>query len=231
MTTTSSAVPTPPAAGSADSGSGRKSGAKRLSPLALVGLVGAVVVAGVLVARLLLSLFQPHLYAGTVLQSPTPAPDMSSLSLASGEPLDIAGFEGDVVLLYFGYTNCPDVCPTTLSTAARARQGLSPTERDRTHVMMISVDPARDPLDELQAYVEFFDPDFIGVSGNDADIKRAATQYGVFYALGDGTEASGYTVDHTANLLGIGPDGRLRVIWAPDVTSDALQSDIEELLS
>lgn len=195
-----------------------------------LGLLLTVVVAGFFAARILVGLFQPHLYSGTVLQSPTPAPAMEGLVLANGEPLDMAAFEGDVVMLYFGYTNCPDVCPTTLSTAARARAALSEAEQERAHLVMVSVDPNRDPVDELQGYVEFFDPDFVGAGGTADDIATAAAQYGVYYVLNGDDVDEGYTVDHTANLLGVGPDGRLRVIWAPDVSSNALQADIEALL-
>lgn len=203
---------------------------RRRSRLRMLGLVLAVALLGVITARFLVSTFQPHLYSGTVLQSPSPAPAMDGLTLASGEPLDIAAYDGDVVLLYFGYTNCPDVCPTTLSGAARARSSLSSEDRERTHLLMVSVDPARDPLPELQSYVEFFDTDFLGVGGSADDIHTAATRYGIYYVLNEGDVESGYTVDHTANLLGIGPDGRLRVVWAPDVSSDALAADIQELL-
>lgn len=190
----------------------------------------AVVALAVVVARLLLAAFQPHLYTGTVFQSPTPAPAMTGLSTAPGQPFDITAFEGDVVLIYFGYTNCPDVCPTTLATAAQARASLSAGQRDRTQLVMVSVDPDRDPLDDLQRYVEFFDPDFIGVGGPMADIEKAATQYGIYFAVGESDPTIGYTIDHTASLLGIGPDGTLRVVWSPDVTGDALASDIAALL-
>ena len=142
----------------------------------------------------------------------------------------MADYDGDVVILYFGYTNCPDVCPTTLSTVARAKAGLSADDQERTHLVMVSVDPERDSIDDLQSYVEFFDSDFLGVGGAADDIHTAATRYGIYYVLnGDDVEA-GYTVDHTANLLAVGPDGALRVIWAPDVTSDDLAADIDELL-
>jgi len=209
---------------------------RRSSRLVTLGLVLGAVVVGLITARLLLSAFQPHFYAGTVLQSPTSAPALDGLALANGEPLDMAAFEGDVVMLYFGYTNCPDVCPTTLSTAARARESLSEADRARTQLVMVSVDPERDQIDDLQTYVEFFDADFLGAGGSAEDIHTAATRYGIYYVLNnddltDGEAADpNYTVDHTANLLGVAPDGSLRVIWAPDVTSDALADDLQELL-
>lgn len=203
---------------------------RRWVSMRTLALVLVAIALGFVTARFLVSVFQPHLYSGTVLQSPSPAPALDTLTLASGEPVDLASYEGDVVLLYFGYTNCPDVCPLTLSDAAQARQSLSSEDRERTHLLMVSVDPARDSLADLQTYVEFFDPDFRGVGGSAEDIHTAATQYGIYYVLNEGDVESGYTVDHTANLIGVGPDGRLRVIWAPDVASEDLAADIEALL-
>ena len=187
--------------------------------------------AGVVVSRTAVSAFRPHLYAGTVLQGGTPAPPMDGIHLASGEEVDMNSWGGDVVLVYFGYTHCPDVCPTTLSTAAQAITDLSDKNQERTQLLMVSVDPARDTSDSLQEYVEFFDPDFLGATGDVSDIDRVASQYGVFYELGEGTIDEGYTVDHTATLMGIGPDGELRIVWPPDATADQMSSDIKELLS
>lgn len=206
---------------------------RRRSPwlwVRFAALIIAVMIAGVFVARLGLSVFRPHLYAGTVLQSPTPSPEMNGLVLGNGDAMDMAAFEGDVVLMYFGYTNCPDVCPTTLSAAARVREGLSEADRARVHVIMVSVDPERDPVETLQSYVEFFDEEFLALGGAAEAIDRAAAQYGIFYALGDPESDGTYTVDHTASLLGIGPDGHLRVVWGPDVDPAALGADVRELL-
>ncbi len=196
----------------------------------LAALIGTAVFAGLIVARLGVGLLQPHLYAGTVLQSPTPSPEMDGLVLGNGEPMDMATFEGDVVLMYFGYTNCPDVCPTTLSTAARLREELSEQDRERVHVIMVSVDPERDPLGTLQSYVEFFDDDFLALGGAAEAIDRAAAQYGIYYAFSEPEADGSYTVDHTASLLGIGPDGHLRVVWGPDVDPNAFGADVRELL-
>lgn len=227
MTTTSRTDPPPT---SSEPGPVPPPGPPRRRLVRLAAVLG-VVVAGIMVARVVVDRLQPHLYAGTVLQSPTPAPAMDGLRLASGQPLELDRFAGDVVLVYFGYTHCPDICPATLSAAARARAGLDSSDRDRTRLLMVSVDPRRDDLASLQSYVEHFDPDFLGVGGEGPDIDRVATQYGVFYVLGEGTVETGYTVDHTASLLGIGPDGRLRVVWAPDVGAEELRADIHELLS
>ena len=199
----------------------------------LVAALGAVIVLGLVVARLLVGWLSPHLYAGTILQTDDPAPTMNGLSFArTGEPVDVAAHDGDVVVVFFGYTNCPDVCPASMALAARAVSGLSEDEQARTRVWMVSVDPERDDPESLQTYVEFFDPTFDGVSGPVPDIDRVSTEYGVFYQI-DPTAAEGhhYLVDHTASLFGIGPDGALRIVWPPNVTAEQLRADIHELLS
>lgn len=200
------------------------------SGLRFVALLAGAVVLGLLVVRVAADLFRPHLYAGTVLQSPTPAPSMDDLVLGNGEPMDMAMFEGDVVLLFFGYTQCPDICPTTLATVARVHDGLDTEDEARVHVVMVSVDPDHDDLDRLQTYVSSFDEDFLGLGGEAQAIDRAAAQYGIYYAINEADEHGRYTIDHTASVLGIGPDGHLRVVWGPDVDSAALQADVEALL-
>lgn len=200
---------------------------KRRIPVAvlalLVGLLG-LITAVVITPRL-----RPHLYAGTVLQHGEPAPPLDGLEFASGAPADLTAFDQQVVLIFFGYTNCPDVCPMTLSTVRRALDGLDPEQRDRVNTMMVSVDPERDDLASLQQYLEFFDPSFRGVGGPTAAIERAATRYGVFYETTRGGE--NYLIDHTATLMGIGTDGVLRIVWSPDIQADALSADLQEMLS
>ena len=199
----------------------------------ILGGVAIVVVAFAL-AALALGLgrsLRPHLYAGTVLQSDEPAPSLSELAFADGSPVDLAAFDDEVVLVFFGYTNCPDVCPLTLATAAQAIDELTPAEAERTNLVMISVDPERDDAESLEEYVGFFNPGFRGAGGPVEAIDRAATTYGVFYQLGQPDDDGQYLVDHTGTLFGIGPDGALRVVWSSSTPADALAADIGELLS
>lgn len=195
----------------------------------LIGSILALVGFGAL--RFMAGAVTPHLYAGTVLQDSTPAPAFEGLSYADGSPADLSDYAGDVVLLYFGYTNCPDVCPTALASASTALRDMNESDRDRVELLMVTVDPVRDTPDELQSYVEFFDPSFKGVSGSRDDIDRIASQYGVFYELGEGTPETGYVVDHTATMLALDTTGALRIVWPPTVSSDELNQDIEELLA
>jgi protein SCO1/2 len=191
--------------------------------------VAATAAIGLVVAWGAAGWLKPHLYAGTVLQQSDTAPPMDSLRYADGSAVDLSAYRGEVVLVYFGYTNCPDVCPTTLSAVAGALDRMG-AEASDVELLMVSVDPVRDEPGELETYLDFFEPRFAGVSGEPADIERVASLYGVFYELRDGSPDTGYLVDHTASLLGIGPDGALRVAWPPGVGADALAADLDELL-
>lgn len=190
-------------------------------------VVVAVVVLGV-VATTALRILRPHAYAGTVMQAPTEAPGLDELVGTDGQPVDLEQYRGDVVVLFFGYTSCPDVCPTTLTMARQARDSLG-GDADRVHVVMVSVDPARDTVERLRDYVGAFDPSFTGATGELAAVERAAAEYGIFFAKGDPV-GDGYTVDHTASLMAIDTDGKLRVVWPAAVEPDRLAGDLRELL-
>lgn len=183
-------------------------------------------VLGVVVALALVWNFRPYEFHGTVLQSQSSAPAMD-LAATNGAALDMQAFDGKLVVLYFGYTACPDVCPTTLADVARAK---SMTGSDDIQVIMVTVDPDRDTPDRLEAYVESFDPTFLGAYGTDQQIADAAALYGVFYESREVSGASGYLVDHTATLMVIDPDGRLKLLLPFGVSAEDMASDFERLL-
>ena len=191
-------------------------------------LVVATVLAFVAVGWIGLRWLRPHPYSGTVLQAPAAAPSLDGLVDSAGAPVDLAAFRGDLVLVYFGYTHCPDVCPTTLSQVDRALDRLG-ADAERVQVMLISVDPARDDPAMLGEYARSFDPTFIGATGPIDDVERIASTYGVYFAAEDAVGDT-YDVDHSATLMGIDPDGHLRIIWPALLDVDALAADIRELL-
>lgn len=198
--------------------------------LTLAGSVLAGVLFAVFVLPRLLGLVTPHVYHATVLQESEPAPSMQELRLASGDPVDLAAHRGDVVLVYFGYLNCPDVCPTTLDMTARALDELEADQRDQVRLVMVSVDPERDTAALVDGYAGFFDPSFFGATGDPDAVLRVATQYGVFYRANGADEDGHYFVDHTSALMAIDPGGALRLIWSPDATSDEIAADLRELV-
>lgn len=194
----------------------------------LTVLVGGLLCA-VLVGWLGLRWITPHPYSGTVMQAPTAAPSMDGLVYTDGSAVDIAAFDGDLLLVYFGYTNCPDVCPTTLSQVASARRMLG-DDAERVQVLLISIDPDRDDLATLDQYVTAFDPDFLAATGEMADLERVASQYGIFFAEGEAVGEDDYAVDHTATLMGIDTDGHLRIVWPALLEVGRLAADLRELL-
>lgn len=198
----------------------------------MLGLVGLAVVAALVLAQFFIGRGRPHLYNGTVLQQAEAAPDLDGLEYTSGEPADLTALEGDVTLVFFGYTNCPDICPITLASVRRALDELDLDRRAQVNTLMVTVDPGRDDAETLGEYVSLFDPSFRGVGGERDAIERVSVQYGVFAELHQTDETDeAYLVDHTTSLMGIGPDGALRVVWPADVTAGALAADINALLS
>jgi len=187
----------------------------------LLGLAIAVTIA--------LPRLQPHSFYGTVLQSPDKAFNFE-LDGSAGQKISLDQFEGQMVLLYFGYTFCPDVCPATLSELAKALDLLGNDAED-VQVIMISVDPGRDTPQMLAEYVAHFHPTFLGATGTEEEIAEVAALYGVFFEKHEGTEATGYLVDHTATVLGIDREGHLKIVFSFGATGEVIAEDLKELLN
>ena len=192
---------------------------RRLGRIALVVAAVGLVAWVVVIPRL-----RPHVFNGVVLQSLTPAPEID-LQATTGEMVGLDSFAGKLLVVYFGYTHCPDVCPTTLSTLAKALDRMGEAAED-VQVVMITVDPERDTVALLDEYLGFFDERFVGLTGPRSDIDRVATTYGVFFAANDGDVASGYTVDHTAKLMVIDRAGHLRLVFPPELRPDQIAADL-----
>jgi protein SCO1/2 len=190
--------------------------------------VGAIT--GTVLALLILTQLggKTHEFVGTVLSNPEPAPAFS-LVADTGQRAALADFEGQAVLLYFGYTFCPDICPASLAELADAVSLLG-EDGDRVQVAMISVDPIRDTPGVLSEYVDHFDESFIGLTGSEAEIAAVAERYNVFYEAAEGTAATGYLVDHWAGVMLIDPDGRLVELFSYGTTSEDIAADIVEWL-
>jgi len=134
-----------------------------------------------------------------------------TLNSATG-PFELSSQRGKVVLIYFGYTFCPDICPTNLMLIAQAFNALNKGELARVQGVFISVDPERDTLDKLAVYTKYFHPSIIGVTGKPKHLAQIARKYGaVYHKVEEGTGA-GYLIDHSANTYVIAPDGSLNTI-------------------
>lgn len=184
----------------------------------------------VLLAVLLIVLTgcQPYQYHGLYLDSPTQATDFT-LTSQTGEPVSLSDLRGKLVLLYFGYTFCPDVCPTTLSTLNQALE-LMGKKADDVQVVMVSVDPERDTPEVLANYLSNFNPSFMGLTGTHDQIASAATGLGVFFEQHEGSAATGYLVDHTASVMALDQQGRLRLVIPFETSAEDIASDLTQLL-
>ena len=124
-------------------------------------------------------------------------------------PVSLHDLRGRLVLLYFGYTLCPDICPTTLIDLRHALDRLTPDERRQVQVVFVSLDPARDTPDKLAEYVAWFDPAFIGVTGDEATVAEVARRYGVAWRKVEDASGAGYLIDHSATVYVVDAEGRL----------------------
>ncbi|SAL21525.1 SCO family protein [Caballeronia telluris] len=134
-----------------------------------------------------------------------------SLPDTSGKTRTLADFKGKAVVLFFGYTHCPDVCPTTLAELSQALQQLG-DEGKRVQVLMVTVDPARDTPELLGQYVSAFNASYVGLRpANDAALAKVAKDFRVYYAKAQGKTPGDYTMDHTAASYVFDPEGKLRL--------------------
>lgn len=133
-----------------------------------------------------------------------------SLTDQNGKHRTLADFKGKVVVVFFGYTQCPDVCPTTMAELAETMKQLGP-DADKVQVLFITLDPQRDSQALLAKYVPAFDPRFLGLRGSDAETAQVAKDFKVFYQKVPGKEPGSYTIDHTAASYVFDPQGRVRL--------------------
>jgi protein SCO1 len=174
---------------------------KRVLPIGLILLLT--------VALVWLSLLWNPEPSQTIKVKQAPKGGDFTLNSASG-PVSLKAMRGKVVVLYFGYTMCPDVCPTSLSLLSTALNELSQEELGQIKALFISVDPDRDSLERLQAYATFFHPILQGVTGSNEQVAAVAEQYGSAYRKRAEDSAMGYVVDHTADLYVVDKEGKLQ---------------------
>lgn len=150
------------------------------------------------------------------------------LTDADGRARSLADYKGKAVLLYFGFTQCPDVCPTALIRAAKVKQLLG-AEGDKLQVIFITVDPERDTPEVIKAYTAAFDPSFIGLYGDAKRTRETADEFKVYYK--QVPTGSSYTMDHSALSYAFDPQGRLRLALRHEQTAEDYAHDLRQLLA
>ena len=145
-----------------------------------------------------------------------------------GKPRKLADFRGKLVVLFFGYTHCPDICPTTLADMAAVMKSLGP-DAERVQVLFATVDPERDTPEVLSKYVPAFDARFLGLSGDAAATQSAAKEFKIFFEKRPGGAPGSYSVDHSAQSYVLDAQGRLRLLVRQDRIAQDLAQDLRTL--
>lgn len=145
-------------------------------------------------------------------------------------PVDSRALRGNVLLIYFGYTNCPDICPASLAAGAQALKTLAPDERDHVKLLLVSVDPERDTLPHLKQYTTYFHPAITGITGTPAEIATLAKAFGAGYGKQPAKADGSYAVDHTVATYVVDREGRLVAVLDLGTPTDKVVSTIRKLL-
>ncbi len=167
-------------------------------------------------------------YSGTMIDPPKAMPGFT-LQSANG-PVSLESFRGKYVLLYFGYTSCPDICPVTLAFLNQALSKMDSQKAARFQVIFVSVDYQRDTPDVSSAFAKKFNSSFIGLSGTEDQINQVTKEYGIYYKLNPSDPKTGfYSVDHTAVVQVLNAQGELVLIWPFGTQIDQEISDLTTL--
>ena len=158
-------------------------------------------------------------------------PPGSDFVLQSADgPVDSKTLRGKVLLIYFGYTNCPDVCPASLAAGGQALNALTPAEQAKVRLMMVSVDPGRDTVQHLKEYTAFFHPQMAGITGSTAEIAELAKAFGAGYIKQPANADGSYAIDHTVSTYVVDREGRLVAVLDIGTPTDKLVATVRKYL-
>jgi protein SCO1/2 len=195
----------------------------------LVGITSFALIAFVTLAVIVFA--RPASFRGATFGEPYPPAPEIVLTRSDGSRFQLSAMRGEIVLIFFGYTSCPDVCPTTLAELNLALSELNADDLARVKVVFITVDPDRDTSERAQEYVNQFNAAFIGLSGTQAELEPVWQGYGVYREIVNGTSAAGYVVDHTARVTLIDGQGNMRVSLGFDMPVEDIVHDLKLILS
>jgi protein SCO1/2 len=171
---------------------------------------------------------RPYVYQGALIDPPVPAADFT-LSDQNEQPFRLSQQHGRVVLLFFGYTHCPDVCPATLTVYKKIKDSLG-GESEQVRFVFITVDPERDTPEQLRRFVGAFDPSFIGLSGSREQLQAVWQAYGVYRAEQQVESALDYVVDHSTRIYAIDRQGNWRLTYPFEMDWQAIARDVRHLI-
>ncbi|MDY0309355.1 MAG: SCO family protein [Castellaniella sp.] len=171
---------------------------------------------------------KPLPFAGNDITGSRLGRDLNMVDM-TGQQRTLADFKGKILLVFFGYTQCPDICPTALAQAAQTMQLLG-DQADEVRVIMVSVDPLRDTPEILNTYVHAFDPSFIGLTGTPEQLEKTARSFKAYYAKEPGPTPEHYAMNHSSAFYLMDRDGEARALLGPSLTPEDMAHDIRLLL-
>ena len=198
--------------------------------------MGAIVVAALVAGLVFGGMFRDD--AAGSLESSSGPPQLERYEIGGefeltnqrGERLRLSDLAGRALVMFFGYTFCPDICPATLARVREVKAALAPEDAARFTGVLVSVDPARDTPQRLGRYVEFFDPGFIGLTGSEGEIEDVARRYGARFLIPEGQPEDGYLVNHSSIAYLIDPAGYVRALYYGDEPIEAIAANVREVL-
>lgn len=195
--------------------------------IAIGGMILLLITIGILFSILVA---KPPTFLGTLYAEPFPPATEINLQKADDSIFNLSEQKGKVTLLFFGYTSCPDFCPTTLAEMKQVLDGLDEENKDKVQVVFITVDPENDTPEKMEEYTNRFHSSIIGLSGSQEELQTIWTGYGIFRAETDTETALGKVIDHTVRLYLIDLDGNLRLSYAYGTPYQDVLHDIELLI-
>ena len=193
----------------------------------IIGGLIALVVLAIAGAETLLQAYQ---FRGSVIDPPVPASDFT-LQDQNGQAFQLGDQRGKIVLIFFGYTNCPDICPLTLAQFKQARAQLG-QQADRVRFVFITVDPERDTEEKIKTYLGAIDPAIVGLGGSQAELEQVWRAYGVYRQKQPGQSQNDYAdlLEHSSRVYLVDTQGNLRVTYPSGLVSDDVVQDVKYLL-
>ena len=192
-------------------------------------IFGIALLFGMVAVFTLLGPTKPYIFQGSLIDPPVEAPKFE-LSDVNGQRFKLSDLGGQVVIMFFGYTSCPDVCPVTLTDFLRIRSKLG-NQAEKVSFVFVTVDPERDTPERMKIYLTNFDPAIIGLTGEHAELESVWSSYGVYEAKVDGGSEGDYLVDHSSRIYVIDADGNLRLTYLFGTENQVIIEDVRHLIS
>jgi protein SCO1/2 len=192
-------------------------------------IFGMAILVGLIAMLLVLDPQREYTFQGSLIEPEIAAPQFE-LTDMHGEMFNLEQLAGNVVVMFFGYTSCPDVCPVTLSEFLQIRDKLG-NAADQVSFVFITVDPERDTPERMRKYLTNFDPEIIGLSGDRSDLEPVWADYGVYQAKVEGTSTENYFVDHSSRVYVIDKGGNLRLTYLFGTENQLILEDVRHLVS